>query len=75
MKVIFHLRKGENHMNKYLVIASGNSGFAELYNVAIIKASSQEEAIQIYCEDMGREKEGLEAICIDNLVGNYYYYM
>lgn len=62
-------------MNKYLVVSSGNSGFAELYNVAIIQANSQEEAIQIYCKDMHRNKDGLEAICIDSLHTNYYYYI
>lgn len=61
-------------MYKYLIVQSGNSGFAELYNVAVFKAGSQEEAIQIYCKDMGRDKKGLEAIYIDGLVGSYYYY-
>lgn len=61
-------------MKKYLIVVTGNSGYAEIYNVAIIHANSKEEAIDLFSKDMRRDKEGLEAFSIDDMLGNFYYY-
>lgn len=63
-------------MNKYLVIIDYDTGFAELSNVAIIKANSEEEARNIYRKEtrMCTENRNIYVKDLNGLYGNWYYF-